>query len=272
MIFCLGKEKRYLIVGENSMNKGIVYLIGAGPGDPDLLTVKASKILKKSEVVVYDRLVPKSLLKMIPNEVEKIYVGKSNGLHIKSQKEIQQILIDKAKSGKKVVRLKGGDPFLFGRGGEEMEDLVRAGIIFEVVPGVTSALAVPAYAGIPVTHRRYASSLAIVTGHEDLSKKQIQVKWRNLAKAVDTIVVLMGIGMLKLIASELILGGRPPQTEVAVVEWGTTKRQKCFEGTLENIYNIVRMNNVKPPTVVVIGEVVKLRSTLNWFKGGKYYR
>jgi uroporphyrinogen III methyltransferase/synthase len=174
------------------MKKGKVYLVGAGPGDPGLLSIKAMKILEKANVVIYDRLITRAILRLIPKKAEKIYVGKRSGKHTISQDKINEILIREARKGKVVVRLKGGDPFLFGRGGEEVQELRKSGIQFEVVPGITSALAAPAYAGIPLTHRKYASSLAIVTGHEDPTKPESSVKWEKLARSVDTIVVLMG--------------------------------------------------------------------------------
>jgi len=248
------------------MKKGKVYLVGAGPGDPDLLSIKALKIIKKAEVVVYDRLVTRGILKLIPKNVEKIYVGKRLGRHTAPQDKIHEILVKETRKGKTVVRLKGGDPFLFGRGGEEAQELRRAGIPFEVVPGITSALAAPAYAGIPVTHRDYASSVAIVTGHEDPTKPESRVKWDRLAISVDTIIVLMGMEKLGAIVERLIKGGRDPKTDVAIIEWGTTKRQRTTVGTLGNIVEKTRVKKVKPPAIIVIGDVVKLQKELAWFK------
>lgn len=250
------------------MSRGKVYLVGVGPGDPDLVTVKALKVLKKADVVIYDRLIPREVLGAVPSTAERIYVGKKAGVHTVPQDKIGEILVDLALKGKKVVRVKGGDPFLFGRGGEEAEDLRKAGVSFEVVPGVTSALAAPAYAGIPVTHRRYASSVAVVTGHEDPGKGDGNVDWGRLATAVDTIVVLMGVGRLQEICGALIGGGRGRGTPVAVIEWGTTRRQRTVVGTLGNIVRKVAAEKVEPPAVFVVGDVVNLRRELSWFKEG----
>ncbi len=253
------------------MSKGAVYLVGAGPGDPSLLTLKASKLLKKAEVVVYDNLVSKEILASIPSAIEKIYVGKKSKNHPVPQKEINEILIKKGKEGKRIVRLKGGDPFLFGRGGEEAQELKKNGIRFKVVPGITSALSAPAYAGIPVTHRNFSSSVAVVTGHEDPSKTKNRVQWSKLATSVDTIIVLMGIENLAAIAEELVKGGRDPCTKVAVIENGTTKKQKITLGNLENIGEVSAKQNIKPPAVIVIGNVVELQKELSWFGGKSHF-
>ena len=249
------------------MNKGKVYLVGAGPGDPGLMSVIALKTLKNADVVVYDRLIGKKILEKIPKKAEKLYVGKSSGNHSVTQDNIGRILVEKAHEGKKVVRLKGGDPFLFGRGGEEAEELVKAGLKFEVIPGITSAIAVPTYAGIPVTHRDYSSSVAIVTGHEKRSKGKVSVDWGKIATAVDTIVVLMGIENLDEITKALINGGLSRETPAAVIEWGTTSQQRTTQSTLQNIARKAISENVKPPGVLVIGEVVNLRKDLSWFEG-----
>lgn len=250
------------------MSKGIVYLVGAGPGNPRLLTLEALKILKKAEVVVYDNLVTGEILKLSPDTAEKIFVGKQSGSHPVPQDDINAILVAKGLKGKKVVRLKGGDPLLFGRGGEEAEELKKHGVKFIIIPGITSALAVPAYAGIPVTHRKYSSSVAIVTGHENPTKVEKKVQWAKLAVAVDTIVVLMGVENLAGIAEELIKGGRNPKTEVAIIESGTTSKQRITKGTLDNIASIAVKHKVNPPAVIVIGDVVGLQNELSWF-GGK---
>jgi uroporphyrinogen III methyltransferase/synthase len=247
-------------------HKPHVYLVGAGPGDPDLLTVKASRILGKADVVVYDRLVANDLLKLVPEKAEKIFVGKETGWHNITQDEINEILVDKARAGKDVVRLKGGDPFLFSRGGEEAQELRKAGLQFTIVPGVPSPIAVPAYAGIPLTHRQYASSVVFVTGHEASSKRRKRVDWKKLATTVDTIVILMGTKKLKEIAELLIQGGRPRSTNVAIIEWGTTKNQRTITGTLGNIARKAARHKISPPAIIVIGNVVKLRRTLHWFK------
>jgi len=247
------------------MNKGIVYLVGAGPGDPDLLTIKADKIIKKADVIVYDRLLAKKIIETFPINAEKIYVGKESGTHIVPQDQISEILIKKANEGKTVVRLKGGDPFLFGRGGEEAIELKKVGIKFVIVPGITSALAVPAYAGIPVTHRHYASSVTFVTGHEESDKKRDTVNWEKLATATDTLVILMGVKRMKIITDAIIKGGRDRKTPAAAIEWGTTKNQRIVEGVLEDIADKIVLNNVKSPALIIIGEVVKMRKMLSWF-------
>ena len=230
------------------------------------MTLKALKVLRKADVVVYDRLVMKILLKLTPAKAEKIYAGKRSGKHPMPQEKICAILTQRARSGKVVVRLKGGDPFLFGRGAEEALEMKRAGIQFEIVPGITSALAVPAYAGIPLTHRDYASSVAIVTGHEDPAKVKNRVKWEKLASSVDTLIVLMGVKKLKAIVQGLIKGGRDPKTNIAIIEWGTTKRQRKTIGTLEDIIKKANESRVKPPAVIVVGDVVSLEQELSWFK------
>jgi uroporphyrin-III C-methyltransferase len=247
------------------MAHGKVFLVGAGPGDPKLLTLKAVEVLREADVVVYDRLVSKEILEFAPEDAEKIYVGKSSDKHELSQEKINELLVNKALDGKKVVRLKGGDPFVFGRGGEEAEALADSKIVFEVVPGVTSAVAAPAYAGIPLTHRDYASSVAVVTGHQ-AADAESPIDWGRLAGSVDTIVVLMGVGSLESTVNALIEGGLSPNLPVAVIEWGTTEKQRILLGTLCTIAEEVREKNVIPPAVIVIGEVVNLGSKLSWFK------
>ncbi len=247
------------------MNKGIVYLVGAGPGDPELLTIKAEKIIKKADVIVFDRLLAKKIIETFPINAEKIYVGKESGTHIVPQDQICEILIKKANEGKTVVRLKGGDPFLFGRGGEEAIELKKVGIKFEIVPGIPSALAVPAYAGIPVTHRHYASSVTFVTGHEESDKKRDTVNWEKLATVTDTIVILMGVKRMKIITDAIIKGGRDRKTPAAAIEWGTTKNQRIVEGVLEDLADKIVLNNVKSPALIIIGDVVKMRKMLSWF-------
>lgn len=247
------------------MGYGKVYLVGAGPGDPKLLTLKAVEVLKNADVIVYDRLVNKSILKHAKPEAEKIYAGKAAGRHVLSQDKINELLIKSALEGKTVVRLKGGDPFLFGRGGEEAEALAEKGVKFEVVPGVSSALAAPAYAGIPLTHRFHSSSIAIVTGSqaEDAGKT---VKWNRLANAVDTLVILMGLEPLKSITETLIKEGLNPDTPAAVIEWGTLKRQRVLIGRLSNIAEEAEAKKFKPPSVIVVGETVQSGRKLSWFK------
>lgn len=247
------------------MVAGKVFLVGAGPGDPKLVTLKAVEALRDADVVVYDRLVSESILDFASKDAQRIYVGKSSEKHQLSQHEINQLLVDLALEGKIVVRLKGGDPFVFGRGGEEAEALADNNLEFEVVPGVTSAVAAAAYAGIPVTHRDCASSFAVVTGHQAVDPQQT-IDWSKLAGSVDTIVVLMGVASLHLTTKSLIDAGLSPNLPVAVIEWGTTKNQRRLIGTLATIAKLAHENNVKPPAVVVIGDVVKLGSKLLWFK------
>jgi uroporphyrinogen III methyltransferase/synthase len=249
------------------VNKGKVYLVGAGPGDPDLITVKGLKAIKLADVIVFDRLLSKDILELFPEKTERIYVGKSSSKHVVPQEKIGKILVENALKGKKVVRLKGGDPFLFGRGGEEAQELKNAGISFEIVNGVTSAIAGPSYAGIPVTHRHFSSSVAFVTGHEDPSKENNSVNWEKLATAVDTIVVLMGVSRIDLISSSLMSGGLSKNVPVAIIQWGTTKRQRTIEGRLGDIAKKVEIENISPPALLIIGDVVKLRKDLSWFEG-----
>jgi len=245
--------------------KGKVYLVGAGPGDPGLLTLKGKALLEKAQVVVYDYLANPELLKYCPEGCEFIYVGKKGGAHTMSQEEINQLLVQKAKEGKLVVRLKGGDPFLFGRGGEEIEELVKEEIPFEVVPGITSAIAVPAYAGIPVTHRDCTSTLAIITGHEAEGKEESKIDFKALAQ-IGTLVFLMGVKNLPNIVENLIREGKNPNTPVAVIQWGTTPRQKTAVGTLETIFDEVKKQGITAPAIIVVGEVVKLREKFNWYE------
>jgi len=244
------------------MKIGKVYLVGAGPGDPGLLTIRGLELLRKAEVVVYDRLVNPTLLEEAPAEALRIFAGKLTGFHSLPQEQINGILIAHAKCGRAVVRLKGGDPFVFGRGGEEAEALREAGIPFEVVPGVSSTVAVPAYAGIPLTHRKISSSFAVITGHE-ACKADPSVDWAAMATAVDTLVVLMGLKSLPLIVAKLLAYGRPPGTPVALIRRGTTEEQETVTGTLANILDKAAV--LQPPVVVVIGEVVTLRDKLHWF-------
>ena len=246
---------------------GKVYLVGAGPGDPGLITVRGKSLLERAEVAVYDYLASKKLLKHLPASAEQIYVGKKGGVqHTHTQDDINQMLVDHARAGKMVVRLKGGDPFIFGRGGEEVEQLQQAGVPFEVVPGVTSATAAATYAGIPITHRDYTATVAFVTGHEDPTKENSNVDWSKLATGVGTLVVYMGIKNLPLIVENLIKHGRDPKTPVAVVRWASTPEQQSVVGTLETIAGIVTDRGIKPPSLIIVGEVVNLRDTIDWFE------
>ena len=241
---------------------GIVYLVGAGPGDPGLLTVRGLEYLQKADVVVHDRLANHQLLAYAPR-AELIDVGKRPDHHPVPQARINTILIEAARQGKTVVRLKGGDPFVFGRGGEEAQALAAEGIPFEIVPGVTSAIAVPAYAGIPVTQRGVACSVAFITGH-CAGSKPLDVDWQALSRGIDTLVFLMGVHSLPEIVSSLIDGGCPPERPIALIEQGTLPEQKIVTGTLADI--LAKAAEIKPPAIIIIGEVVNLHTTLDWFK------
>ena len=248
------------------MKSGICYLVGAGPGDPGLLTLKGRACLERADVVVYDYLCNPALLRLAPDVAEKVYVGKKSGDHSLSQDEINALLVDKTRGGKIVVRLKGGDPFLFGRGGEEAEALADAKCAFEIVPGVTSAIAGPAYAGIPVTHRAHNSVLTIFTGHEEPGKPNSSLDYQAIARAPGTKVMLMGVERLDAIVGELQTAGMPSQTPVILVRWATTGAQQTLSGTLETIDQRAREAGFKPPAVAVFGDVVALRDKLNWFE------
>jgi uroporphyrin-III C-methyltransferase len=240
---------------------GKAYLVGAGPGDPDLITVKALKCIQKAEVILYDRLVNRELLKEAKHECKLIYCGKQPGLHILKQETINHLLIKYTKQGKVVVRLKGGDPFVYGRGAEEAEALARNGLSYEVVPGITAGIAAPAYAGIPVTHRELGSSFAIVTGHRP-DGKPADIDWQGLAKAVDTISIYMGIGNLEYIAQELMKNGKDAKTPVAVIQEGTTDRMRTVTGSLCTIAEIVKSEGIGNPAMIVVGEAVRFRHRL----------
>jgi uroporphyrinogen III methyltransferase / synthase len=246
------------------MRVGTVALVGAGPGDPGLMTVRGLELLRRAQVVVYDRLVDPRLLDEAPR-ARRIFAGKASGHHVLPQERINALLIMNAQRGRRVVRLKGGDPFVFGRGGEEAEALANARIPFEVVPGVSAAVAVPAYAGIPVTHRGVASSFTVVTGHGSAPGGESRVDWARLARASDTLVVLMGVESLPRITRELIAHGRPATTPVALVRWGTTSAQETLTGTLRDIVARAARARLEPPVVIVIGAVVALRDRLQWF-------
>jgi len=248
------------------MSHGICYLVGAGPGDPGLLTLRGRACLEQAEVVVYDYLSNAELLRFAPENAERIYAGKKAGAHTLSQQEINALLVEKTASGKAVVRLKGGDPFIFGRGGEEAGALAAAGLKFEIVPGVSSAIAGPAYAGIPVTHRGSNTMLTIFTGHEDPTKSESSLDYAALAGAPGTKVMLMGVERIETIAASLAKAGMAAETPVALVRWATTGRQETLAGTLDDIAAKVAKAGFKAPAVAVFGEVVNLRETLNWFE------
>jgi uroporphyrin-III C-methyltransferase len=242
------------------MNEGIVYIVGAGPGDPELISIKAINIMKDADVILYDRLVSKELLDKF--DVEKVYVGRAVGDDYKHQEQTNQLMLKYAKEGKKVVRLHGGDPFIFGRGGEEAEFLKENNIRFEIIPGISSVIAASASSLVPLTDRRYASSLAIVTGHEDPMKEQERVRWEMLPKAVDTIAVLMGISNLEKIIDRLVEGGMAKDTRIAVIENASKKEERIIYGKLDDIVMKVKEQEIKPPAVIIIGDVVKVSERL----------
>src|SRR5262249_44442775 len=246
--------------------RGKVYLVGAGPGDPGLVTVKGKECLERAEGVLHDYLANPALLKYVPTGAELLYVGRRGRGRYQNQVDINRLLIDRASAGKIVVRLKGGDPFVFGRGGEEAEAVASAGVDFEIVPGVTAAVAVPAYAGIPVTHRTLASTVTFVAGHEDPSKPETQLEWPKLASTSGTLVFMMGMKNLPSIVRQLVSEGRSSDTPVAAIRWGTKSAQRTIVGTLGDIVEKTEAVHLEPPTVIVVGAVVRLREQLNWFE------
>lgn len=252
--------------------KNKVYLVGAGPGDTGLLTLKGKACIKKADVVVYDYLAAGELLKFARKDAELIYVGKKGGDHTMTQEKINALLVEKALEGHTVTRLKGGDPFIFGRGGEEIEALIEKNIEFEVVPGVTSAIAAPAYAGIPLTHRKYTSTVTFITGHEDPSKKTSSINWKALTENSGTLVFLMGVKNLPNIISQLRQYGMDKNTPTALVRWGTTSKQQAVTGTLETIEDNVRKAGLKAPCIIVVGDVVSLRKKMKWFENRPLFK
>ncbi len=247
------------------MTKGFVSLVGAGPGDPGLISVKGLRLLRTADAIVYDRLVDKRLLNDARADAELTDVGKIPGKRINRQEDINNLLVGLGKAGKRVVRLKGGDPFVFGRGGEEAEALAAAGVSFEIVPGITSAIAAPAYAGIPLTHRKLASSFTVVTGSEDPTKSDSAVDWQALAKVSDTLVILMGQSNLRSIVEALMQHGRSASTPVALVQWGTEPYQRTLVATLSDVVEKAVANGIGAPAVTIVGEVARLRDTIRWF-------
>ena len=245
---------------------GKVYLVGAGPGDSKLITLRALEVLKKANVVLYDRLVSKKIISMIPKKAEKIYVGREVADEYKHQDHTNELMIKFAKKKKNVVRLKGGDPIIFGRGGEEAEYLKKHKVSFEIIPGITSGIASAAYSGIPLTHRKFSSSVVFVTGHEDPQKSKESVKWKKLANPVDTIVIMMGLPRIGIICEQLMHGGMDKKTPVAVIQNGTTPKHKMITGTISNISKLVVQKKVKPPSIIIIGKVVDLSKIIGWKK------
>lgn len=248
------------------MSNGVVYLVGAGPGDPKLITVYGLECIQKADVIAYDRLVNPKLLDYAKKDAELVYCGKLPGKHHLIQEEIHELLVAKAQEGKVVTRLKGGDPFVFGRGAEEAEVLKNHGIPYEVVPGITAGIAAPAYAGIPVTHRDFATSFALVTGHGREEKGQDFLNWPALATGIDTVAFYMSVGNISYIARKLIEHGRKATTPVAVIEWGTTDKQRTITGQLDEIASIIEREGYHNPSMIVVGDVVNVREKIQWFQ------
>jgi len=251
----------------NFLGQGEVYLVGAGPGDPDLLTFRALRLMQQADVVLYDRLVSDGVLDLVRREADRVYVGKKRAQHALPQNKINQLLVDLAKSGKRVLRLKGGDPFIFGRGSEEIEDLFKNDIPFQVIPGITAASGCASYAGIPLTHRDFAQSCVFVTGH--LQSDALDLNWEQLCQPSQTVVVYMSLTGLDIICKQMIVHGSPADLPAALIQQGTTSDQRVVCGTLNTLPGLVAKLKIKPPTLLIIGEVVQLHSTLNWFQPGQ---
>jgi len=248
------------------MKDGKVYIVGAGPGDPKLITVYGLECIQKADIIAYDRLVNPALLDFAKKDAELVYCGKLPGKHHLIQDEINALLVEKAQEGKIVTRLKGGDPFVFGRGAEEAEILKNHGIVYEIVPGITAGIAAPAYAEIPVTHRDFATSFALVTGHGREEKGQDFLNWPALATGIDTVAFYMSVGNIAYIARKLIDNGRKATTPVAVIEWGTTAQQRTITGQLDEIANIIEREGYHNPSMIVVGDVVNVREKIQWFE------
>jgi len=253
----------------NSENKnksaGKVFICGAGPGDPKLLTIRAIELINECDVILYDRLIDKEITKLFPENAEKIFVGRNIGDPTTHQNKTNELMLEHSKKGKKVLRLKGGDPFIFGRGGEEAEFLKINNIYFEIIPGITSGIGAAIYSGIPLTHRKYSSSVAFVTGHEDPEKKTPVVKWEKLFDAIDTAVIYMGTEKLEIIIEKIRGGNINEKTKVAVIENGTLKNQRVVIGELDSIVSKVKRENIKPPAIVIIGDTVNLNGNIDWY-------
>lgn len=246
-------------------SKGKVYICGAGPGDVDLLTLRASKLLLKCDVILYDRLVNKGILRMASSKSEKVYVGRESGDPTTNQRITNELMLKFANDGKKILRLKGGDPFIFGRGGEEAEFLSSKNIKYEIVPGISSLNGAAVYSGIPLTHRDYSSSVVILTGHESIDKKKSSIMWKSIAKAADTIVIFMGLEQLRDISKKLIAGGLTRNAKIAVIENATLNNQRVIVGNLNNIEKKVKHKKIQSPAIIIVGKVVGIQNKINWF-------
>jgi uroporphyrin-III C-methyltransferase len=246
-------------------NLGKIYICGAGPGDPKLLTIRALELINKSDVILYDRLIGNGIVKLFPKETEKVYVGRNIGDPTTHQNKTNELMLEHSRKGKQVLRLKGGDPFIFGRGGEEAEFLNDNNIQYEIIPGITSGIGAAAYSGIPLTHRKYSSSVAFVTGHEDPEKKTPEVKWEKLLDAVDTVVIYMGTEKMETIIDKIRKGNTSEKTKVAIIENGTLDSQRIISGEIGNIVKKSKDENIRPPAIIIIGETVTLTNTINWY-------
>jgi uroporphyrin-III C-methyltransferase/precorrin-2 dehydrogenase/sirohydrochlorin ferrochelatase len=257
-------EKHLQQSDTNINNRGEVYLVGGGPGDPDLLTFRALRLMQQADVVLFDRLVAPAIVKLVRKDADRIYVGKKSDQHAMSQEEINKLLVKLAREGKRVLRLKGGDPFIFGRGGEEIESLAEEGVSFQVVPGITAAAGCAAYAGIPLTHRDHAQSCIFITGH--MKDGKLDLNWDTLIQPGQTIAVYMGVGATTVICEELIRHGMNEKTPAAIIQQGTTSNQRIYVGTLKTLSTLVVEEDIKPPSMMIIGNVVKLRDKLSWYE------
>jgi uroporphyrin-III C-methyltransferase len=244
---------------------GKIFICGAGPGDPKLLTIRALDLINESDVILYDRLIGKDIINVFPEKTEKVYVGRNIGDPTTHQNKTNELMLEYSKQGKKVLRLKGGDPFIFGRGGEEAEFLKLNNIPFEIIPGITSGIGAAIYSGIPLTHRKYSSSVAFVTGHEDPEKKTPLVRWEKLFDAVDTVVIYMGTEKLELIIEKIRNGSIKDDTKVAIIQNGTLKNQRVITGEISNIVKKAKHEDIKPPAIIIIGDTINLNEKIKWY-------